>query len=216
MLREVSSVTMGQVGSYGRGLPKGNKYHSGRIVHRFVENDRLAWSCQVGRGAILECCIVDAAVLARSMITVDHEVLICVPPAEVFEFVTNAENDNAWVGFALSARRLSAAPIGCGTRFHQTGAILGMRIPLVWEITEFRPGEKMRGESVSGPAQFWGEYIFQEVPSGTRVRKMGKIQFGALLRMAEPLLAGIFQETLERDMENLKRLLEQRATHQMK
>lgn len=68
------------------------------------------------------------------MITVDHEVLIRVPPAEVFEFVTNAENDNAWVGFALSAGKLSVAPIGRGTRFHQTGAILGMRIPLVWEI----------------------------------------------------------------------------------
>jgi uncharacterized protein YndB with AHSA1/START domain len=145
------------------------------------------------------------------MITVDHEVLIRVSPAEVFEFVTNAENDNTWVGLALSAKRLSSAPIGRGTRFHQTGAILGVRIPVVWEITEFEPSKRMRGETVSGPAKFWGEYIFQEAPSGTRVRKMGKIQFGGLFRMAEPLLAGIFQETLEQDMENLKRLLEQRA-----
>ncbi len=150
------------------------------------------------------------------MITVDHDVLIRVPPAEVFEFVTNAENDSTWVRFALSARRLSPAPIGRGTRFHQTGGVFGVRIPLVWEITEFEPGKRMRGETVSGPAKFWGEYIFQEVPSGTRVRKMGKIQFGGLFRMAEPLLAGIFQETLEQDMENLKRLLEQRAALQVK
>jgi hypothetical protein len=145
------------------------------------------------------------------MITVDHEVLIRVPTPNVFEFVTNAENDNTWVGFALSARRLTPAPIGLGTRFHQTGTILGVGIPLVWEITEFKRGERMRGESVSGPAKFWGEYIFQDVPPGTRVRKMGKIQFEGLLRMAEPLLAGIFQEALQQDMEKLKRLLEQRA-----
>jgi uncharacterized protein YndB with AHSA1/START domain len=149
------------------------------------------------------------------MITVDHEVLIRVPPAEVFEFVTNAENDNTWVGFALSARKLSSTPIGRGTRFHQTGSILGIQIPVVWEITEFEPGKRMRGETVSGPAKFWGEYIVQEVPSGTRVRKMGQIRLGGLLRMAD-LLAAIFQEALKQDMENLKRLLEQRAAQQRK
>jgi hypothetical protein len=144
------------------------------------------------------------------MITVDREVLIWVPPAEVFEFVTNAENDNAWVGFALSAGKLSVAPIGRGTRFHQTGAILGMRIPLVWEITAFEPGKRMRGEAISGPAKFWGEYIVQEVPFGTRVRKMGQIELDGLLQVAE-VLGSLFQKALEQDLENLKRLLELRA-----
>jgi len=54
-------------------------------------------------------------------------------------------------------------------------------------------------KTVSGPAKFWGEYIVQEVPSGTLVRKMGQIRLGGLLRMAD-LLAAIFQEALKQDM----------------
>jgi hypothetical protein len=45
----------------------------------------------------------------------------------------------------------------------------------------------MRGEAISGPAKFWGEYIVQEVPSGTRVRKMGQIELDGLLQVAEVL-----------------------------
>jgi hypothetical protein len=131
------------------------------------------------------------------MITVDHEVLIRVPPAEVFEFVTNAENDNAWVGFTLSTGKLSVAPIGWATRFHQTGAILGTRIPLVWEITAFEPGKRMRGEAISGPAKFWGEYIVQEVPFGTRVRKMSCLQFEQPFQVFQVPLQRLLEEAAQ-------------------
>ena len=68
----------------------------------------------------------------------------------------------------------------------------------------------MRGEAISGPAKFWGEYIVQEVPFGTRVRKMGQIELDGLLQVAE-VLGSLFQKALEQDLENLKRLLELQA-----
>jgi len=147
------------------------------------------------------------------MIMVDFEVVIRAPASEVFEFVTNAENNSAWVGFAISARKLSCEPIGLGTRFSETGAVLGIRIPLVWEITEFEPDKRMKGETVAGPAKFWGEYILETVTPGTRLRKLGGIQLGGLLRLADPLLAGIFQQALKEDMGRLRRLLELRQVN---
>src|SRR5688500_14243498 len=111
------------------------------------------------------------------MIAVDGNVWISARPAEVFEFVTNAENDTQWVSFAVSARKLSPGPVGLGTTFAQRGSVLGISIPIIWQITEFEPDRLMKGEATAGRARFWGAYALQQSSSGTRLRKSGRVDF---------------------------------------
>lgn len=147
-----------------------------------------------------------------TLINVGCTIVVNRPVREVFEFVTNPENDNVWVAFSREVRKLSPGPICVGTRFRQRGAVMGLQVPVVWEITEFERYRRMAAATLTGPAAFKGQYTFEAVPGGTQLVKSGQIEFDGLLRLIEPVLGGLFQNALQGDMNRLKMLMEQPVT----
>jgi ligand-binding SRPBCC domain-containing protein len=145
---------------------------------------------------------------------VDSKVVIQRPVEEVFAFVTNPENDSRWMMVAVSARKITPGRIGRGSRFQQVATFLGVPIRAVWEITEYEPHKKMSGHVVSGPGRMMGGYAFEPVPAGTQLRKFGEIELPGVFKIAGWWLGVLLQQVLERDLRNLKRLLEAKGDRQ--
>jgi uncharacterized protein YndB with AHSA1/START domain len=132
----------------------------------------------------------------------EHETTINRAPAEVFAFISNAENDPQWRSGVLDIARVSGDG-GAGTRYRQgVKGPMGRRIPADVEITESRPNELHAFRATEGPVRPEGRYELSPVNGGTRVR----FALAAEVRGLKKLMAPIVQRTMEREVTGLERL----------
>jgi len=76
------------------------------------------------------------------MAGLQQSVVIDRPPAEVFTFVSDLENDPPWSG-AAELRRTSPGPLGVGTTFRQRDRILGRPMELSLEVVGYQPNHQI-------------------------------------------------------------------------
>jgi len=76
------------------------------------------------------------------MAGLQQSVVIDRPPAEVFTFVSDLENDPPWSG-AAELRRTSPGPLGVGTTFRQRDRILGRPLELSMEVVGYQPNHQI-------------------------------------------------------------------------
>jgi uncharacterized protein YndB with AHSA1/START domain len=128
------------------------------------------------------------------------------PPAEVFEFLANAENDPQWRAGVADISRVSGS--GVGTRYRQgMKGPFGRRIPADIEITELKPSELITFQALEGPVHPRGRYELSATEGGTRVRFVLEAETKGL----KSLMAPMVQKAMNREvgaLEKLKRVLE--------
>jgi carbon monoxide dehydrogenase subunit G len=139
-----------------------------------------------------------------------NEVVIALPPDEVFAFLANAENDPQWRPGVLDIERISGD--GVGTVYKQgVKGPLGRRIDADVEVTDLRPNELIAFRALSGPVRPAGRYELSPDGGGTRV----KFSLDAELRGAKKLLMSrAVKKSMEDEvgaLDNLKRILESRG-----
>jgi uncharacterized membrane protein len=130
------------------------------------------------------------------------------PLEEVFDFVCDATNDPRWILKVISVQKLSADPVGVGTRFRQVASMLGGRVEAEWEVTAYEKSEYMSGRSIRSIVDFEGGYTFSGNDEVSRITKFGNFDLSNAppipTIMVSKLLEGEFRASFER----LKRLLE--------
>ena len=135
-----------------------------------------------------------------------NEIAIDRPPAEVFAFLANAENDAKWRAGVLELRRESGE--GVGARYHQRVKGPGGRaIPADVEITDYRADELIGFRTTAGPVRPRGRYVLTPTNGGTRVR----FELEAELRGFKKLMAPMVRRAMQSEVaavESLKRVLE--------
>jgi uncharacterized protein YndB with AHSA1/START domain len=132
----------------------------------------------------------------------EHETTIARPPAEVFAFLSNAENDPQWRAGVLDIARVSGDG-GTGTRYRQgVKGPMGRRIPADVEITESRPNEVHAFRATEGPVRPQGRYDLSPANGGTRVRFV----LAAEVRGLKKLMAPMVQRAMDREVAGLERL----------
>ena len=133
------------------------------------------------------------------------------PIGEVFEYVTNIDNAPKWKSMLLKVRRTSEGPVGVGTRETHVGQLLWWRPETTVEITEYEPNKKVGFKTTSGPLSAEGEFTFESVKRGTRVTLVAGREPSGFLKLVAPIVARMAQSHLEKDLANLKDLLETQA-----
>lgn len=128
----------------------------------------------------------------------------------IFSFVCSPQNDPQWMPKLGSGHKITAGPIGPGTRFQQSVILLGVPTDVQWEVVEFIPNRRVFGTSIAGPITFNGGYEFEQMKGSVRVSKFGKVRLPKLvsfmpLRVANALLLDEFQNAVGR----LKSILEE-------
>ena len=77
------------------------------------------------------------------MVRISGEIVIERPIEEVFGLSADARNEPLYNPRILKAEKISAGPIGQGTRFEQTARAIGRTDQMMIEITEYVPPRRL-------------------------------------------------------------------------
>ncbi len=140
------------------------------------------------------------------MTAIEHEIVIRRPIEEVFEFTVDPDNVPLWQPAVIEMR--AEGPVGVGQRVVQTRRLLGRRIDLVVEVTEFDPPHRFGMRIVSGPLKGTLRSTFAAVAEGTRVALIAEVPGAGLMRAANMLAAEAAKRELAANCRRLKDLIE--------
>ena len=145
------------------------------------------------------------------MIRIQASATVNRPLEEVFRFMTNNQNALQWQSGLLEAR-VTNDVVGVGKTWVDVVQVLGQRIEIASELTEFAPLRTVGFKSTSGPIPLEGRYAFEPDGAGTKVTFTMQGEAGGFFKLAEPIVARSTQRQWETNLANLKDLLEQRDT----
>ena len=114
--------------------------------------------------------------------------------AETFRYLADFTNARDWDPGVLSASRLDAGLIGAGTRFRLTVGLLGLRIPLTYRITWYKPPAGVVFEARSLLLSSRDQIDITRREPGSTISYLAQVGLRGPLRIFEPLLARGFQK----------------------
>jgi hypothetical protein len=118
-------------------------------------------------------------------------------------------NDARWILALDDVQVLTDGPVGVGTRVRRIAKFLGREIEYVNEIDAYDPPNRLSMHSVKAPFPMTVVYEFDESGASqtlARIRAGGDAK--GFYNLAGPLLARMVRRGIERDLEELRRLLE--------
>jgi uncharacterized protein YndB with AHSA1/START domain len=128
---------------------------------------------------------------------------------DVFAFVTDTRHDLQWLGDAEARRKVTAGPIGVGTRFESTDRLGPRTIETTEEIIEFEQDRRVK----TRVSESWdGAYEVRVEPDdgGTLLSLDMNVHGNGLLGFLDMLPDVVMRRQYERDAGRLKELLEGR------
>lgn len=141
------------------------------------------------------------------MITVEKSVIINRPVADVFAFVTNEENTTKWQGGVVETR--DEGPSNqVGSRYTEVRKFMGRDMNTTLELTAFEPNTRWAAKVVKGPVPYEVESLFEAVGDGTRVTTRVEGEPTGFFKVAEGMVSGQLEKSLEEDFQRLKALME--------
>ncbi len=142
------------------------------------------------------------------MIEAVTTVRVARPPAEVFEYVANFENNPRWQGGMVEARFITDPPLRVGSRYEQVARFLGREIRSTFEVVGFDPGRMVEATTVE--STFPITFTRRVEPDGdaSLVTAVVSGDASGIFRLAEPLLRRKVQRSIDADYAHLKALLE--------
>ena len=130
------------------------------------------------------------------------------PIEKVFSVASNEELRPTWSRFTLEAQKISDGPIGLGTAWRTVDKVFGRQIERQSVFTEYVPNKRITQESRSGPVPFTVRWELEPISGGTRVKVIAEAQPKGLIRFFGPLMMSIRKRQFERDLANMKKLIE--------
>jgi uncharacterized protein YndB with AHSA1/START domain len=141
---------------------------------------------------------------------VENTLTINRPIDEVFEYVSNPENDPTWVSASLRHERTSPGPMRVGMTTEEDVKFLGQRATYTWEVTEYDPPTVIAYRATSGPLP--GATIrfqLEPVGVGTRLRHAIELEpHGMYYKAIAPLMPWATKRLVGSLDHTLKNLLE--------
>ncbi len=116
-----------------------------------------------------------------------------VPVEKAFDYLADFSRTAEWDPGVVEAERLTAGPIGVGSRFRVVVAFCGARIPLEYEIAEFERPHRVVFSGGDASVHSVDEVTFAPRPGGTRVTYEARLHLAGIRRLADPLLDLLFQ-----------------------
>ena len=133
------------------------------------------------------------------MIRIQASVTVNRPLEEVFRFMTNHQNALQWQSGLLEAR-VTNDVVGVGKTWVDVVQVLGRRIEIASELTEFEPLRVVGFKSTSGPIPLEGRYAFEPDGAGTKVTFTMQGETGGFFKLAEPIVTRSTQRQWETNL----------------
>jgi uncharacterized protein YndB with AHSA1/START domain len=129
------------------------------------------------------------------------------PVDEVFEFLSEGENDRRWRDGVLDIRRKSGH--GRGAIYEQgVKGPFGRRVPADYEITSYEPDRRIGFRAIAGPVRPEGSYELTPADGGTRVTFTLRAEPRGLAKLMSPMVAKTMRSEVAQ-LDRLRAVLEQ-------
>lgn len=142
------------------------------------------------------------------MIRVETSVHIERNPDDVFDFISNFENNPRWQSGMVSAKFISQAPLRIGSTYSLVAKFLGRPVISTFEVIEYEPNRMIKAASTSGSFPITFTRIVTPHNNGTLVSAIIEGDASGFFKLAEPILGRMVQRSVEGDYRNLKQILE--------
>jgi hypothetical protein len=142
------------------------------------------------------------------MQTFENTVTIQRPAGEVFAFLAAFENIPMWNYAIDETTRVSAGPVGVGTRYRQTRSIPSRSVE-DFEVTVFEPATRLAIRGQIGPFQAAISYQLEGAAGATRL--VNNVELSpppAMPRLLAPLTTRRIKAAVAQNLAKLKLLLE--------
>ena len=138
----------------------------------------------------------------------EKSIFINRPPQDVFDYITNPDNDSNWRSTAVSAEWTSDGPVGVGSTQRTVGKFLGRKIDSTNEVTVWDPPNQFSFKSVGGsiPLELSQKLVAKD--NGTQLTINAQAELAGFFKLAEGLVGKQAEKQMDTDFNALKLVLE--------
>ncbi len=122
------------------------------------------------------------------MATIHGEIVIGRPVAEVFDYVADQSNEPEYNPQMVLAEKITAGPVGKGTRFRSAVAVRGHPAVMLIECTEYDRPSLLASTTTMRQADISYTLRFEPAAGGTRMRWSGQVRPKGALRLLGPVI----------------------------
>ena len=130
------------------------------------------------------------------------------PATEVFEVISDFEQNPSWQNGMVSCRFTTEGPLRVGSQYEQQAKFLGRNIVSTFEVTEFDPGRMVKATSIAGTFPITFTRTVEPHGDGTKVTAIVSGDSSGVFRLAAPLMRRMVKRSIDGDYRRLKALLE--------
>lgn len=137
------------------------------------------------------------------------ETVINRPRPEVAAYAADPSHAPDWYVNIESVEWKTQPPVAVGSRMAFVARFLGRRLAYTYEIVELVPGERLVMRTAQGPFPMETTYTWQSVDErSTRMTLRNRGEPSGFSRVSAPLMSAAMRRANQKDLANLKALLE--------
>ncbi len=142
------------------------------------------------------------------MTNVNSKIHINRPAQDVFDFISNPENNPQWQGGMVSCEITSDGAWGLGSTYSQKAKFMGRDIISTFKISQFEPGRLIRGDTVESSFPISFTRIVEPAEEGCMVQAIVTGDASGFIKIFTPLMNWMVKRSIDGDYRRLKALLE--------
>jgi Polyketide cyclase / dehydrase and lipid transport len=146
-----------------------------------------------------------------AMAKIEGEILIGRPVDVVFDYVADQSNELHYNPQMVRAEKITAGPIGKGTRFRSAVAPMGRTAEMLVECTGYDRPRMLASTTAMSQADITYTLTFEPAAAGTRMRWSGQVRPKGAFRLLGPLITWLGVRQERRIWAGLKQHLETAA-----
>jgi uncharacterized protein YndB with AHSA1/START domain len=142
-------------------------------------------------------------------VDVHTEIVIERPRADVADYAADPSHAPDWYVNIRSVDWKTPPPVEVGSRMDFVARFLGRRLAYTYEVVELVPGERLVMRTAQGPFPMETTYTWVALDdTRTRMTLRNRGEPAGFGKMAGPVLAAAMRRANQKDLANLKRILE--------
>ena len=146
--------------------------------------------------------------MTPSMAAFQSAIIIDRSLEDVFAVLSDPERTATWSSLTTGETMISTGPIGVGSTYRAVGRGFGRPTVRENEVTEYELNRRWTVRSRTGSPATRASATFHPVEGGTRIDFTVEAELTGPLRVVAPLVMTIGKRQWDRDLRNLKALME--------
>jgi polyketide cyclase/dehydrase/lipid transport protein len=142
------------------------------------------------------------------MARIAGDIVIDRPVEVVFDYVADQSNEPQYNPQMVRAEKMTAGPVGVGTRFRSAVASMGRTAEMVIECTGYDRPRRLDSTTTMQQADIGYTLTFEPAGTGTRMRWSGQVRPKGAYRLLGPMITWMGRRQERRIWTGLKHRLE--------